>query len=204
MTTVDFSHERQFKPNRPLRPMVSIGLPVYNGETYLPQVLDSVLAQSFSDFELIISDNASTDSTEMICRKYAAADTRIRYHRQPWNRGVTWNFRQVALLSSGKYFLWTSHDDLLAPNYIERCIEILESDPSVVLCYSNAIYMDEAGRQFEPKQQLEFDQPSPHERFRRLMGLSHSCVALFGVIRLDVLKSTSIHGDFADRDRCLL
>src|SRR5438067_13421590 len=118
MTTVDFSHERQSKPNGPLRPMVSIGLPVYNGETYLPQVLDSVLAQSFSDFELIISDNASEHSTEMICRKYAAADARIRYHRQPRNRGVTWNFGQVALLSAGKYDRWTSHHDLLAPSYI--------------------------------------------------------------------------------------
>src|ERR1700693_4622631 len=111
-------------------PMVSIGLPVYNGEVYLRQALDSILAQTFSDFELVISDNASTDSTEVICREYAAVDSRIRYRRQTRNRGVTWNFRQVVLLSSGKYFLWTSCDDLLAPNYVERCIEVLENDPS--------------------------------------------------------------------------
>lgn len=200
----DLKYERKLESSPAARPTVSVGLPVYNGEAYLRQVLDSVLAQTFGDFELVISDNASTDGTEKICREYAATDPRIRYHRQPRNRGVTWNFRQVALLSSGQYFLWTSHDDLLASNYIERCVEVLDRDPSVVLCYSNAIYMDEAGNRFEPKQQLEFDQPSPHQRFRRLIGLSHSCVALFGVIRLDVLKTTSIHGDFSDGDRCVL
>src|SRR5208282_399437 len=119
MIKVDLSHQRKLEPAGTDRPMVSIGLPVYNGEAYLRQVLDSVLAQTFSDFELIISDNASTDCTEAICREYAAADARIRYHRQARNRGATWNFRQVALLSSGQYFLWTSHDDLLAPTYID-------------------------------------------------------------------------------------
>jgi glycosyltransferase involved in cell wall biosynthesis len=184
--------------------MVSIGLPVYNGAAYLRLLLDSVLAQTFAEFELVISDNASTDGTEVICREYAAADARIRYHRQPRNRGVTWNFRQVAVLSSGQYFLWTSHDDVLAPNYVERCVEVLEHDPSVVLCYSNSIYMDGAGNRFEPKQQLEFDQASPHQRFRRLILLSHNCTPLYGLIRLDVLKRITIQGDFADGDRCML
>jgi glycosyltransferase involved in cell wall biosynthesis len=198
------SEERKLEPTEANRPAVSIGLPVYNGEAYLRQVLDSVLSQTFADFELVISDNASTDGTEKICREYASADPRVRYHRQPRNRGVTWNFRQVALLSCGRYFLWTSHDDLLAPNYVERCVEVLERDASVVLCYSNAVYMDEAGNRFEPKQQLEFDQPKAYQRFRKLIGVNHSCIALFGVIRLDVLKRTSIHGDFSDGDRCVL
>lgn len=204
MMKADLSDERGLGPSGTGRPLVSIGLPVYNGETYLRLLLDSVLAQTFGEFELIISDNASTDSTETICREYAAADVRIQYNRQPRNRGVTWNFRQVALLSSGKYFLWTSHDDVLAPNYVERCVEVLERDPSVVLCYSNSIYMDGAGNQFEPKQQLEFDQPEPRQRFRRLIGLSHNCTPLYGVLRLDVLKRITIQGDFADGDRCML
>jgi glycosyltransferase involved in cell wall biosynthesis len=204
MLRVDLTHERRLKPNGTDRPMVSIGLPVYNGEAYLRQLLDSVLAQTFGEFELIISDNASTDRTEMICREYAEADARIQYHRQTRNRGVTWNFRQVVLLSSGQYFLWTSHDDLLSPNYVERCVAILEENPPVVLCYSNAVYMDEAGNQFEPKRQLKFDLPRPYQRFRELIDLNHSCVAVFGVIRSDVLKKTSIHADFSDSDRCLL
>ena len=184
--------------------MVSIGLPVYNGEAYLRQALDSILAQTYRQFELVISDNASNDRTEMICREYGAADARIRYHRQPRNRGVTWNFRQVVLLSSAKYFLWTSHDDLLAPDYVERCVAILEQNPNVVLCYPDPVNIDEAGRKFQPGCELKADLPRPHQRFRELIGLDHSCVALFGMIRADVLKETSIHGDFADGDRCML
>jgi glycosyltransferase involved in cell wall biosynthesis len=88
-----------------VRPKVSVGVPVYNGERYLAQCLDSILAQSYPSFELIISDNGSTDSTESICRRYAAADSRIRYTRYEKTRGVTWNFREVVHLSSGEYFL---------------------------------------------------------------------------------------------------
>src|SRR6266853_631610 len=93
--STDLNAERKLEPNRTDRPIVSVGLPVYNGEAYLRQVLESVLAQTFTEFELVISDNASTDGTEKICREYAAADPRIRWHRQARNRGVTWNFRQV-------------------------------------------------------------------------------------------------------------
>ncbi len=143
------------------RPMVSIGLPVHNGEAYLRQALDSILSQTFRQFELVISDNASDDKTETICREYAAVDARIRYHRQTRNRGVTWNFRQVVLLSLAKYFLWTSHDDLMGPNYVERCVTILEHNPSVVLCYSEPMNIDEAGTQFEPGCPLKADLPRP-------------------------------------------
>ena len=201
---VDLREECCTKLTEAGRPMVSIGLPVYNGEAYLRQALDSILAQTFGEFELIISDNASNDRTEMICREYAAIDTRIRYHRQTRNRGVTWNFRQVVLLSSGKYFLWTSHDDLLAPSYVDRCVALLEHNPSVVLCYSDPVNIDEAGARFEPGCPLKADLARPHQRFRELIGLSHNCVALFGMIRADVLKKTSIHGDFSDGDRCVL
>ncbi len=186
------------------RPMVSIGLPVHNGEAYLRQALDSILSQTFRQFELVISDNASDDKTETICREYAAVDARIRYHRQTRNRGVTWNFRQVVLLSLAKYFLWTSHDDLMGPNYVERCVTILEHNPSVVLCYSEPMNIDEAGTQFEPGCPLKADLPRPYQRFRELIDLNHNCVALFGIIRADVLKHTSIHGDFSDGDRCVL
>jgi glycosyltransferase involved in cell wall biosynthesis len=202
--TVNLREERNPKLTEANRPMVSIGLPVYNGEAYLRQALDSILAQTYHQFELVISDNASNDRTEMICREYVATDARISYHRQTRNRGVTWNFRQVVLLSSAKYFLWTSHDDLLAPDYVERCVAILEQNRNVVLCYPDPLNIDEAGRKFQPGCELKADLPRPHQRFRELIGLDHSCVALFGMIRADVLKKTSIHGDFADGDRCTL
>jgi glycosyltransferase involved in cell wall biosynthesis len=84
-------------------PKVSIGLPVYNGEAYIQNAIDSILFQSFTDFELIISDNASTDETEKICREYADKDLRVRYYRVEQNRGAAWNFNRVFKLSSGQY-----------------------------------------------------------------------------------------------------
>jgi glycosyltransferase involved in cell wall biosynthesis len=186
-------------------PSVSIGLPVFNGEQFLEQSLDSILGQTYTDFELIISDNASTDRTESICRRYAERDARIRYHRQPQNRGVTWNFRQVALLACGGYFLWTAHDDRFAPEYIERCVAFLQKSPSTVLCYSKAIEIDEAGKQLARNERtLGADAPTPHQRFRELIRMEHNCESIFGIIRTDVLKKTSVHGDFPDSDRCVL
>lgn len=189
----------------PPEPTVSIGLPVFNGEQFLEQSLDSILAQTYTDFELIISDNASTDRTESICRRYAERDVRVRYHRQPHNRGVTWNFRQVALLARGGYFLWTAHDDRFAAEYIERCVAFLQKSPSTVVCYSKAIEIDEDGKQLARKEQtLGADAPTPHQRFRELIRMEHNCESIFGMIRTDVLKKTSVHGDFPDSDRCVL
>src|SRR5579875_956335 len=108
-------------------PHVSIGVPVYNGERYLAQALDSILAQTFSDYEIIISDNGSTDATPDICRMYAAQDPRIKFHRHDHNRGSAWNYNRVFELSSGTYFGWLSHDDVYDPRFLERCVEVLDS-----------------------------------------------------------------------------
>jgi glycosyltransferase involved in cell wall biosynthesis len=187
------------------RAKVSIGLPVFNGERYLKEALDAILSQTFQDFELIISDNGSTDGTELICRDYASKDRRIRYERAQYTRGVTWNFRQVALRASGEYFLWVAADDTLAPIYVERCLDVLQQHPEVVLCYSKAVVMDEEGNCLRrEEQQLDAASDQPHERFHELIRMDHNCGALFGLIRTDVLKRTPIHGDFADSDRCVL
>src|SRR5262245_31427219 len=119
-------------------PRVSLGLPVYNGEGFLRQALDSILAQTFEDFELIISDNSSTDSTPAICHDYKAADARIRYLRNESNRGVAWNHNRVFALSTGEYFKWCAADDLIAPEYLSACLGRLEAEPDAVLCYSDA------------------------------------------------------------------
>jgi len=115
------------------KPRVSIGLPVYNGENYLEEAIDSILAQTYKDFELIISDNASTDRTPDICQAYANKDPRIRYYRNEKNIGAAVNFNRVFELSSSEYFKWAAHDDIIAPDYISECIEILDNDDSIVL-----------------------------------------------------------------------
>jgi glycosyltransferase involved in cell wall biosynthesis len=187
------------------QPTVSIGLPVFNAGQYLEQSLGSILAQSHRNFELIISDNASVDATEAICRRYAALDARIRYHRNPRNQGATFNFRQVVGLSSGVYFLWAAHDDMFAPEYVERCVAVLERNPDVVLCYSKSVEIDEQGQPLERKEQLlAADALLPHQRFRELIRMDHNCETMFGVMRAEVLKRTSVHGDFPDSDRCML
>ncbi len=123
-------------------PRVSVGLPVYNGENFIKDALDSILAQTFEDFELIISDNASTDGTQQICRQYTSKDQRIRYIRNDGNIGASKNFNQVFELSSGEYFKWIAHDDLCAPEFLERCVEVLDQDPSIVLCFARPKAID--------------------------------------------------------------
>ncbi len=118
------------------RPRVSIGVPVYNGERYIAETIDSILAQTFRDFELIISDNASTDGTSTICRRYAAADGRIRYFRNERNLGAAKNFNFLFTHAGGEYFKWASADNLIEPTFIERCVEVLDARPDAVVAFT--------------------------------------------------------------------
>lgn len=112
-------------------PKVSIGMPVYNGEKYIREALDSLLAQTFTDFELIISDNASTDGTEAICREYVARDLRIRYVRQSENRGAAANFQFVLDESRGDYFMWAAADDSWLPTFLTESVGVLDTDKTI-------------------------------------------------------------------------
>ncbi len=124
------------------QPRVSIGMPVYNGELFIKDAIDSILAQTFEDFKLIISDNASTDKTEEICREYAARDIRISYYRNEKNLGAAKNFNRVFELSSGEYFKWAAADDIIAPDFLAKAVEILDRDPSIILCQSKVKLID--------------------------------------------------------------
>ncbi len=101
-------------------PKVSIGLPVYNGEDLLPETLDSILAQTFDDFEVVISDNASTDGTPEICRAYSRSDERIRFERANSGISIPNNFKRAFRLSRGRYFKWHAHDDVLDPEFLTQ------------------------------------------------------------------------------------
>lgn len=187
------------------RPRVSIGLPVYNGENFLAETLDSLLAQTFTDFELIISDNASTDRTEEICKAYAAKDKRVRYYRNDKNLGAARNYNRVFELSTGEYFKWSAHDDLCAPHFLERCVEVLDQDDSVVLCYTRTRAIDENGdfvKNYPSKP--GGSSVKPRERFYEFVCVPHACVAVFGLMRADVLKKTPLIGNFSSADRPLL
>ena len=130
-------------------PLVSVGLFVYNGERFLKATLDSILNQTFTDFELIISDNASTDRTGEIAEAYAGRDGRIRYYRSEKNMGAGWNARRVYELATGKYFKQAAVDDLIEPDFLRQCVAVLESDPSCVVAHSRTTEVDENGNFIE-------------------------------------------------------
>ena len=189
-------------------PNVSIGLPVYNGERYLTEAIDSILGQTFSDLELLISDNASTDGTEDICQSYAAKDSRVRYLRQNENLGAAPNYNEVFHVSRGKYFKWAAHDDVLEPTMVERCQEVLEQESDVVVC---APYTRIIGAEGEFLKDLgleiELLEPSPDRRlgsFLRYHRSPRECNAVFGLIRSSVLGKTGLIGSYPASDMILL
>ena len=132
------------------RPRVSIGLPVYNGEAFIADAISSFRAQSFDDFELIVSDNAWTDATEDIVREFASADPRIRYLRSETNVGANRNFNRTYYFATGEYFKWAAHDDVVEPTFIERCVSVLNDDPTVVLVHSRTSYIGGNGEALRP------------------------------------------------------
>lgn len=185
------------------RPRLSIGLPVRNGDDFLEEALESILAQTFEDFELIISDNASTDATEAICRAYVARDSRIQYFRNKEDIGGAPNFNRVFELSSAEYFKWAAHDDVCHPDFLLRCIEVLDRDKSLVLCYSLSNEIDEKGhfiRKSEPRTQV--DSFKPNIRFKEALHVGPN-YPIFGVIRADILRRTPLIATYAVSDLVL-
>src|SRR5215467_5057025 len=150
-------------------PAVSICLPVYNGENYLAVAVESMLAQTFTDFELIITDNASTDRTEEICRKFANADPRVRYHRNERNVGGARNQAIAVQLSRGRYVRLSAHDDKVAPTHLEECVAVLKKRPDVVIAFTGTIAIDEFGDQIGQDCGMRGTADTPSRRFRQLI-----------------------------------
>ncbi len=126
-------------------PLVSIGLPVYNGAPLLTDAIRSFLDQTYSNFELILSDNASTDETAEICRGYAAKDARVRYYRNAVNLGSAANHTRTVELATGNLFKWAGSDDLYASTYLERCVEFMQAVPQAILVYPKTLIIDDDG-----------------------------------------------------------
>lgn len=186
-------------------PLVSIGLPVYNGESYLRQTLDALLAQDYENFELVVSDNASTDATQQICLEYVKKEPKFQYCRNEINVGATKNFSSLIELSSGKYFMWAADHDHWETSFVSRCVEVMERDPSVSLCYPQAAWIDSDGNWIEDIPLLldtrGLDKVSRLQVI--LWGLSNNYV-IYGLIRSSALKNTSPFGSSIGPDAVLL
>lgn len=186
-------------------PLVSIGLPVYNGGDYMRYVLASLLAQDYQNFELIISDNASMDDTQRVCLDYAARDKRIRYYRSEINKGIIWNFNQTFMLSQGEYFMWASCHDAWEPAHISRCVEVLGQESEAVLCYSLADWIGADGGS------LNVVLRGPDTRGLDRMSRCHTILwgmqyayPIYGLIRADALKKTKLFSKTIGSDNILL
>ena len=177
-------------------PLVTIGMPTYNGARYLAQSLDSLLGQDYPNWELLISDNCSTDETERIARSYAARYTRIRYERSPENRGAAANFNRVLELATGPFFVFAADHDLWAPTFLSRCVALLEANPESVLAYPQTTLTDTDGRPLEVmNDRIELTDRSAIGRYKHLIWNLHACNMVYGVGRLEAFRRA---GGFAD------
>lgn len=174
-------------------PQVSIGMPVYNGATFIREALDSLLAQSFSDFELIISDNASTDGTEIICREYAEKDERIRYVRQAENLGPTANFKFVLDEAVGEYFMWAAHDDRRGKDFLYYTTKILDDDLNVGLVFSDFNTINLINNEVVSKFSVGYISPSSKKSRKFIFRLTNMCSSLiYGLHRSSEIKKCFI------------
>jgi glycosyltransferase involved in cell wall biosynthesis len=185
-------------------PRLGIGLPVYNGEAYLAEAIDALLGQTYEDFELIISDNASTDATEEICRRYAAQDPRVRYVRQPRNIGGLLNHNVVFEYCRSELFKWAADDDLYGRDLVARCVAALDEHPDVVLAHSWTAVIDSNG---EVVQAIEYplatSSPAAPVRFRSML-FDDGGDDDYGVIRTEVLRKIPPYDSYHRSDRTLM
>lgn len=188
-------------------PIVSIGLPVYNGEEFLERAIDSVLSQTYERWDLLISDNGSTDASAKIAQGYADRDPRIRVRANEQNLGAVANFEVVFRETTGRYFMWLSHDDWLDPSYLERCMDVLEARPDVVMVFAGMNVVDDSGRPFRTRTEAidGSDSENAITRFHAVLwGLGDPTSAVFGVARRSALEQTGLIRNSNEPDRILI
>jgi len=184
-------------------PRVSVGLPVHNGGGYLTELLDSLLAQTFEDFELLISDNSSTDSTASICHRYAAGDARVSYVRQRVNQGAAVNHNLVLEGARAPYFKWVGHDDRYHPGYLAACVAALDADPGAVLCHSDTVVIDLDGSPLRTATPGALASSTvTWERFREVLLVpeEHRVFEMYGLMRTQVARATGGIGPYEGSD----
>lgn len=176
--------------------LVSIGMPVYNGEAYLAEAIKSNLEQTHENLELIIADNASTDNTESICREYQARDNRIRYTRNAVNIGAAGNYNRLFELSNGNFFRWANADDVADPTLVEKLLPTLQQRDDVAIAFGRTQLIDANGKpleEVEDDNEIDDDRPSSrYQRFYLRLGLTN---IIYGLMRSSAMANTTLMGD---------
>lgn len=202
---------------------VAIGMPIWNGEKLVSKAIESILGQTYGDLKLVISDNASTDATADICRLFAKRDKRVRYIRLASNIGAAPNFCSVFHQSSGHFFKWAAHDDVLAPEFIQKCVRIMDADETVILCSPATMLINEDGSPLvyspeynvmvdtsgakwplSPEKNLALMASDPVDRFAAVLLNMVMCYEIFGLIRRPVLERSALLAGYAGGDKVLL
>lgn len=206
-------------------PRVSVGLPVYNGQRYLKYAIESILSQTYRDFELVICDNASTDHTAEICQYYASIDSRVRYFRNRKNLGASPNFNKVFSLSRGEFFKWAAYDDVMRPDFLGACVEALDHNPQAVLAHTKTVVIDQHGDEipfgsdpqatvywqgellrredlYDPQRTLT--QPDSLQRLSTMLLNTTWCFEQFGLIRRTAMLKSSLMPSYDGGDRVFL
>ena len=179
------------------------GLPVYNGQKYLAAAIESHQAQTYEDFELVISDNGSTDATADICAEYARKDARIKVLRSPQNRGILWNHRRVfeAVVSPSQYFRWAAADDIMEPGLLEAMVRVLDGRPEVEAVVPDTRNIDSDGRVIgSMPRTLDLQSPDVFERAHAVLTSGYQMVIAFGLFRASTLRRLRTGPDYLGWD----
>lgn len=182
-------------------PRVTIGVPVFNGERYLAETLDSLLAQDFESFEVVVSNNASTDRTVELVRGYVAADARVRLVSNAQNRGAAYNYNRLVREARGELFKWAGYDDLLAPSYLSRCVAALDREPGAVLAFPGTAIVDHAGQHvLDYEDRLDLRDERAWRRVARYARRVNMCNACFGVMDREAMLETGLIRPYVSSD----
>lgn len=191
------------------KPLVSVGLPVYNGDNYIVGAIESIINQTYRNIELIISDNASTDNTESICRKYASLDNRVKYFRLNDNCGAIVNHNRVLDIAKGKYFQWICHDDECEQSYIQKCVDVLEGNPQIICCFSVIKFIDGKANVLRlSKNELSILDDDRSVRLKKFVNMQKTSVdifcAMYGLFRTEFIKKIGQLGTYIAGDQIYL
>ena len=200
---------------------ISIGLPVFNGEGFISSSIDALLCQTHKNFEIIISDNSSTDSTSLICEQYAKRDSRIKYIRQKQNMGAVWNFNFVLKQAKNDFFMWNSVDDIKEPEFLKKTLTALLSNKNAVGCMSKLRYYDFPEKTSQDKINSRFrkirkkiktilrkeaihDISGPYEKKIRLFLRKTKAEMIYGVFYTKELQQCIVDESFVGHDRAII